>query len=141
MQNLKAYFAKKNLVSQIRNKFSFHNPSSRDIKDLIDSMPEETELYLYLGTEHANSNYYLSEEVISRAMLNYVESNTPQEAMDRIYEELTKLSGWFVEFCGHCMVALAEEHWGDYKNLVVEQIDVKSQGKIGEFTIPFFLER
>jgi hypothetical protein len=142
LQNLKRYFGKKNLISDIRNRFSFHNPSFRDIKDLLDSIPDEAELHLYLGTQHANSNYYLSEEIISRAMLNYVESNSLQEAMDRMYKELSEVSGWLVEFCGHCMVALFEEHWGQCKQyLIVEEINVKSQGNIREFTIPFFVER
>jgi len=142
LNNLKKYFGKKNLISEIRNRFSFHNPSFKDIKDLLGSMPEEAELHLYLGTQHANSNYYLSEEIISRAMLNYVESDNLQQAMNRMHKELSEVSGWLVEFCGHCMVALAEEHWGQRKqNLTVEEINVKSQGNIRKFTIPFFVER
>jgi hypothetical protein len=142
LQNLKKYFGKKNLISEIRNRFSFHNPPFEDIKDLLDSIPEEAELHMYLGTEQANNNYYLSEEIISRAMLNYVESNNLQQAMDRMYKELIEVSGWLVEFCGHCMVALSEEYWGQRgQDLVVEEINVESQGKIGEFTIPFFVER
>ena len=142
LQNLKAYFGKRNLISKIRNKFSFHNPSFSVIKDLLGSIPEEAELHLYLGTQHANSNYYLSEEIVSRAMLNYVESNGLPQAMDRMYKELSEVGGWLVEFCGHCMVALSEEYWGQCKqDLIVEKINVKSQGNIREFTIPFFVER
>lgn len=142
LQNLKKYFGKKNLISKIRNKFSFHNPSSEDIKKRLGSIPDEAELHLYLGTEVANSNYYLSEEIISTAMLNCVESDTLQQAMDRMYKELLEVSGWFVEFCGHCMVALSEEYWGQHKHkLTVEQIYVKSQGNVRDFTIPFFVER
>jgi hypothetical protein len=142
LQNLKRYFGRKNFISEIRNRFSFHNPSFEDIKDLLDSIPEEAELHMYLGTEQANSNYYLSEEIISRAMLNYVEGNNLQQAMDRMYKELIEVNGWFVEFCGHCMVALAEEYWGQgMQHIVVEKVNVESQGKIEEFTIPFFVER
>ena len=140
LQNLKTYFGKKNLISKIRNRFSFHNPSFSDIKDLLDSIPEEAELHLYLGTQYANSNYYLSEEIISRAMLNYVESNSLQQAMDRMYKELSEVSKWLVEFCGHCMVALAEEYWRK-EDLIIEEINVESEGNIREFTIPFFVER
>ena len=100
LQNLKKYFGKKNLISEIRNGFSFHNPSFEAIRDLLASIPEEVELHMYLGTQHANSNYYLSEEIISRAMLSYVESNSLQEAMDRMYKELSEVSGWLVEFAG-----------------------------------------
>jgi hypothetical protein len=142
LRNLKRYFGKKNLFSEIRNRFSFHNPSYTDIRDLLDSVPKEAELFLYLGTQVANSNYYLSEEIISRAMLSYVESNSLQEAMDRMYKELSEVSGWLVDFCGHCMVALFEEYWGQRRqDLIVEEINVESQGNIRDFTIPFFVER
>lgn len=142
LQNLKRYFGKKNLISEIRNRFSFHNPSFVDIKDLLGSIPEEAELHLYLGTQHANSNYYLSEEIISRAMLSYVGSDNLQQAMDRMHKELSEVSGWLVEFCGHCMVAIADEHWRQCKqDLIVEEINVKSQGNVREFIIPFFVER
>jgi hypothetical protein len=142
LQKLKRYFGKKNLISEIRNRFSFHNPSFEDVRGLLVSIPEEAELHMYLGTQQANSNYYLSEEIISRAMLNYVESDSLHEAMDRMHKELSEVSGWLVEFCGHCMVALSEEYWGQSKqDLSVEEINVESQGNIREFTIPFFVER
>jgi hypothetical protein len=142
LQNLKRYFGRKNLISEIRNRFSFHNPSFEDIKNLLDSIPEEAELHMYLGAEQANSNYYLSEEVISRAMLKYVDSNNLKQAIEKMYKELIEVSGWFIKFSGHFLVALAEEHWGqEIQHLVVEKIDVESEGKIEEITIPFFVER
>ena len=62
--------------------------------------------------------------------------------MDRMHKELSEVSGWLVEFCGHCMVAIADEHWGLRKqDLIVEEIEVEPQGKTGEFIIPFFVER
>ncbi|HBL23361.1 MAG TPA: hypothetical protein DDZ40_04515 [Deltaproteobacteria bacterium] len=126
LENLKKYFGKKNLIPEIRNKFSFHNPSSEIINNLLFSIPKEAELHLYLGTQHANSNYYLSEEIISRAMLNCVQSDNLQQAMDKVYKELLQVSGWFVEFCGHCMATLAEEHSGRCKkDLRIEKIDVR----------------
>ncbi len=97
LQNLKKYFGKKDVISKIRNNFSFHNPSFEMIRDLLASIPDDAELHMYLGTQHANSNYYLSEEIVSRAMLTtYVKSNSLQEAMDRMYKELTEVSGWLV---------------------------------------------
>ncbi len=142
LKKLKKYFRKKNLISEIRNRFSFHNPSFEDVRNLLASIPEEAELTMYLGTQVANSNYYLSEEIISRAMLACVPSDSLEQAMDRMHKELSDVSGWLVEFCGHCMVALSEEHWGQRKqDLLIEEIDVQSQGNIRDFTIPFFVER
>jgi len=142
LKKLKKYFGKKNLVSEIRNRFSFHNPSFEEVRDLLASIPQEAELTMYLGTQVANSNYYLSEEIISRAMLACIASESLAHAMDRMHKELSEVSGWLVEFCGHCMVALSEEHWSQCKeDLLLEEINVQSQGNIRDFTIPFFVER
>jgi hypothetical protein len=72
LQKLKIYFGQKNLISDIRNNFSFHYPSFDQIKKQLKGIPAETEFQLYLGNEHANCNYYMAEEIISNAMLNYV---------------------------------------------------------------------
>ena len=142
LKKLKKYFGKKNIISEIRNRFSFHNPSFEEVRDLLASIPEEAELAMYLGTQVANSNYYLSEEIISRAMLTCVASQSLEHAMDKMHKELSEVSVWLVEFCGHCMVALSDEHWSQCKeDLRLEQISVKSQGNIRDFTIPFFVER
>jgi hypothetical protein len=142
LQKLKKYFGKKNLICEIRNKFSFHNPSSQDIKNQLELIPDEADLDLYIGTQHANSNYYLSEEIISRAMLNYVESTSLQQAMDTMYKEFIEVSGWFVEFCGHCMVAMCDEYWRqDPRQLRIEHIHVKSEGNVKDFKIPFYVEK
>jgi hypothetical protein len=142
LKRLKKYFGKKNLISEIRNRFSFHNPSFEDVRDLLTSIPEEAELSMYLGTQVANSNYYLSEEIISRAMLACVASDSLEQAMDKMHKELSEVSGWLVEFCGQCMVALSEEHWRQCKqDLLLEEINIQSQGNVREFTIPFFVER
>ncbi|MEN6473073.1 MAG: hypothetical protein ABFD81_03590 [Syntrophaceae bacterium] len=142
LRKLKKYFGKKNLISEIRNRFSFHNPSFKDVRDLLASIPEEAELTMYLGTQVANSNYYLSEEIISMAMLSYVESDSLEQAMKKMHKELSEVSGWLVDFCGHCMVAISEEHWSQCKeDLLLEKINVQSQGNVRDFTIPFFVER
>jgi len=142
LKKLKKYFGKKNLISEIRNRFSFHNPSFEEVRDLLSSIPEDAKLAIYLGTQEANSNYYLSEEIISRAMLACIDSQSLEHAMVKMQKELSEVSGWLVEFCGHCMVALSDEHWSQCKeDLRLEEIDMKSQGNIRDFTIPFFVER
>jgi len=141
LKKLKKYFGKKNLISDIRNRFSFHNPSFEEVRDLLASIPQEAELTMYLGTQVANSNYYLSEEIISRAMLACIASDSLAHAMDKMHKELSEVSGWLVDFCGHCMVALSEEHLRQCKeNLLLEEINVQSQGNIRDSTIPFFVE-
>ena len=50
LQNLKKYFGKSNLISDIRNNFSFHNPSFDEIKKQLKAIPDDTEFQLFLGS-------------------------------------------------------------------------------------------
>jgi hypothetical protein len=139
LKALKKYFGGKNLISDIRNNFSFHSPSLDEIEKQISAIPEDTEFQLFLGEDYATTNYYMAEEIVLNAMLNHVKKTTLQDAMNEIFSDLAKVSGWFVGFSGHCMVVLLDEFMGPDK-LKMESIEVESQGKIKDITIPFFVE-
>jgi len=139
LKALKQYFGGKNLISDIRNNFSFHNPSLDEIKKQIRAIPGDTEFQLFLGKDYATTNYYMAEEIVLNAMLNYVKKTSLQDAMNEIFRDLAEVSGWFIGFSGYCMVVLLDEFMGPDK-LKMETIEVESQGKVKDITIPFFVE-
>lgn len=143
LRNLKKYFGKKNLIKSIRNNFSFHYPSFDEINKQLKAIPNDTNFQFFLGECNANTNYYMSEEVISNLMLNQVKSKdtTLQDAMFDVFQDLTQVSEWFVTFSGDCMITLSEEFLGKVKDkLKLQTIEVESQGNIWETKIPFFLD-
>ena len=141
LQNLKVYFGKRNLISDIRNNFSFHYPSFDEIKKQLKAIPNDTEFQLFLGSDYANSNYYMAEEIISNAMLNYVKKTTLQDAILDIFVALSQVSGWFIVFGQCCMIAILDEFMGKTKNkLKLQELKVKSQGNIDELKIPCFVD-
>ena len=141
LQNLKKYFGKSNLISDIRNNFSFHNPSFDEIKKQLKAIPDDTEFQLFLGSDYANSNYYMAEEIISNAMLNYVKKTTLQDAMLDIFHALSQVSGWFIVFGQYCMIAFLDEFMGKAKDkLKMQELKVESQGNIDDIKIPYFVD-
>lgn len=143
LQQLKKYFGRKNNIKTIRNNIAFHYPSFDEINKQLRAIPNKTELHFFLGESNANSNYYMAEEVISNLMLNQVKSEGTalQDAMFDVFQDLTQVSGWFVIFCGDCIVTLSEEFLRNIRDkLKVQTIEVESQGNIWETNIPFFLE-
>ncbi|MCK5708755.1 MAG: hypothetical protein KAI43_13995 [Candidatus Aureabacteria bacterium] len=141
LQKLKKYFGKNNLISDIRNNFSFHYPSFDEIKKQLDAIPDETEFQLFLGNAYANNNYYIAEEILFNAMLNYVKKTTLQDAMVDIFDDLSQVSDWFILFAQHCMTSFLEEFMGEIKDtLKTQTLNVKSQGNIYKLKIPYFVD-
>lgn len=139
LESLKKYFGGKKLLSDIRNNFSFHNPSFDEINKQLKAIPDDTEFQLFLGKDYATTNYYMAEEIVLNTMLNYVKKTTLQDAMNEIFKDLAEVSGWFIGFSGYCMVALLDEFMGP-DELKMETIEVEGQGKVKDITIPFFVE-
>ncbi|GBE00416.1 hypothetical protein BMS3Abin07_02467 [bacterium BMS3Abin07] len=139
LKNLKKYFGGKKLVSDIRNNFSFHNPSFDEISKQLKAIPGDTEFQVFLGKDYATTNYYMAEEIVLNTMLNYVKKTTLQDAMNEIFKDLAEVSGWFIGFGGYCMVVLLDEFMGPGE-LKMETLEVEGQGKVKEITIPFFVE-
>lgn len=141
LQKLKKYFGKNNLISDIRNNFSFHYPSFDEIKKQLKAIPDDTEFQLFLGNDYVNNNYYMAEEIITNLMLNYVKKTTLQEAMFDIFDVLSQVSGWFIVFGQYCMFAFLDEFMGDVEDKLKMQIlKVESQGDIDEIKIPYFVD-
>lgn len=141
LQNLKRYFGAKNLISDIRNNFSFHCPSSDEIKSQLKAIPNETEFKLFIGNSYTTTNYHMAEEVVLNTMLNYIKKTTLQEALNEIFNDLSEVSAWFIGFSGHCMVVLLDEFVGNQKEKLKSEImEVEEQGSLKETTIPFFVK-
>jgi len=139
LTNLKRYFAKRNLLQDIRNNFSFHYSSDR-VKEQWRLLNPSFSSELYLADDYANSLNWACEEIVSYAMLGVAEAKDPQEALETIIGDLTKVSGWFFDFCGSCMAVTVELHLGaNLRELNAEQIDVGEPIPYETVTLPYFV--
>lgn len=140
LQNLMKYFGTRNLIVKIRNNFSFHFPSQKLLKRQFEMIEDSAEFLIFIAEEIANSHYYMSEEIVSQAMLNMVDAGTLQEAMDIIYRDLLEVSKWLVDFNGNCLVAILDRYF-ELDQFEIEAIEVGEPPKINEITIPFFTSK
>lgn len=141
LSNLKKYFGTKNVIADIRNNFSFHNPSFDEVSKQLKAIPNNTEFELFIGEDYASTNYYMAEQIISNTMLNYVKKSTLQQAMNEIIKDLAEVSSWFLPFCRYIMLTFLDEFVGpSNEKLKLEEIEMKTEGYIKEITIPFFVK-
>ena len=139
LKNLKQYFGKKNLIEEIRNNYSFHY-TPEEVTEQLKLFDVNSEFEDFLSKDSANSLSFLSEEVISRAMLKRIDADNDFIAMNKFMDELLKVSKWVTEFCGHCIVAILGKYFipADFKT---EDILISNSPKITGVSIPYFVER
>ena len=103
------------LPMELKNTDTRDQATLDEIKKQIRAIPGDTEFQLFLGKDYATTNYYMAEEIVLNAMLNYVKKTSLQDAMNEIFKDLAEVSGWFIGFSGYCMVVLLDEFMGPDK--------------------------
>jgi len=138
---LKVHFGQSNLISKIRNTYSFHYASD-NIESALKSLPGDKSLEAFLGENYSNTLHYFCEEIVSSGMLTVSGETDPQRAMDRIIGELVEVSGHFIDFTGHTMAAIFERHFGQsLADFETEELEVAAPSSLDSFKIPFFIHR
>jgi hypothetical protein len=140
LDNLGRYFGKSNILQDIRNNFSFHYDNAEVGKN-FSLLPESYASELYLGPDYANSLNWACEEIVSRAMLNVTGNTDPQAALNLIMADLTRVSGWFFDFCGSVMVVATERLLGERWEEATEQIDIGEPKLLDAVGLPYFVQR
>ena len=141
LSNLKKYFGKDNLIKNVRNSFSFHY-SGEVIAKAFETTPEnETDEWQMCQTDNVgNSLFFSSELVINHALLEIILPGQPQEAMDRLFEESTKVAGWFIDVISGCMTIIAERHFLDEDGgLEMVAVDIGPVQAMDDVRVPFFV--
>ncbi len=137
---LKTYFGRKNLLSTIRNDFSFHY-WAKHLPKAMNAFDDSREFQLILGSGYANTLHKFSEEFVTVAMLEASGKSEPQAAMDKVVGDLVFVGGKMIDFLGHGLAAVFENRlgksWEDF-DYTVHNIDPKEN--IEKFKVPFFFQ-
>lgn len=108
LKELGRYFAKGNLLHEVRNDFAFHYSPS-DLDSELGDTPDELDLYVEEGTD-ANTLYYFAEVLANRAVLRRVNLPELPEAMTRFNKELTDIATRFSRFNNAVLSYIAAQH-------------------------------
>jgi len=140
LEALKTYFVKKNLLSSIRNDFSFHYWAEH-LPKAMNAFDDSREFQLILGEAYANTLHKFSEEFVTVAMLEASGESEPQAAMDKVVGDLVFVGRKMIDFLGHGLAAVFESRlgksWEDFE-YTVHKIEPKEN--IEKFKVPFFFQ-
>jgi hypothetical protein len=99
------YFAKRNLVRVVRDKFASHY--DRDC--VATALKRVSGNYTFVTSERSGNIFYnFSEAVRHAAMLEEVGSLDPRVASNPLYRDLGRLHDWFMTFSHAIMLAITE---------------------------------
>ncbi|KAF0190589.1 MAG: S-adenosyl-L-homocysteine hydrolase [Gammaproteobacteria bacterium] len=138
LAKLKQYFGKKNLIRDVRDRFSFHY-SMEEVKTVFGLDLDEEELVMYLGENNGNTLFYFSEYVVNYALLEVVDAGNPKEAIERLIDESARVVGWLNDFSAGVLAHVADEYLldGDRK-LPMEPIDIGQVSVAEQIEMPYF---
>lgn len=140
LEALKTYFGRNNLLSSVRNDFSFHYWSEH-LPEAMKAFDDSREFHLILGKTYANTLHAYSEDFVTVAMLQASGESEPQAAMDKVVGDLVFVGGKMIDFLGHGLAAVFENRlgksWEDFEYTVYK---IEPDADIEKFKLPFFFE-
>ena len=138
LDNLKRYFGSKtNLISLVRNKFSFHyHTSSDEILNLIEDAPASEVFEIYFSDLFGNCVFSMSNVLLMLSILKNTGLYSREEAMKKFLSDVTKVTGWFSNFLGRYLLVFTEKHLG----LKSQTVEIPEPSPISKITLPFFVK-
>lgn len=136
------YFGRStNFISAIRNRYAFHYDRTM-FSEALNAPSEDDGWEMFLTEETGNSLYFFSEVVVGHGLLQHVNPNSHQAAMDTLIDEITSSSGLFITFLTGCLIVISERYLVDAEGrLATEVIVIDDPPGIDEVQIPFFVLR
>lgn len=137
LKSLSKYFGQNpNLVSTLRNKFSFHSDLER-IENGIELLAKSEDFIVIVPNNDGTIFCGLAEQMINASMLNSINPSDHKKAVDQLLKEIVHdVSGWITLFChDYCFHICAKF------DLHPEAIDITSEVSADELVLPYFVKK
>lgn len=140
LNDLKAYFGRKNLLYEVRNNFSFHYSLEHAATTIPDDTPTD-DLTIFLHETQGNSLYYFAEYLMSKALIDSISPNDPESALNNLLTEMSTVVNCLNEFVQGLLFVVLDNHIGeDVLRKSVKEIDLGIVARSIDVRIPYFFE-
>lgn len=140
LEALKQYFGRTNVLSSLRNDFSFHYWSEH-LPEAMKAFDDSYKFHLILGETYANTCHAYAEDLVTVAMLQAAGASDAKAAMEKVVGDLVFVGGKMIDFLGHALAAVFESRlgksWDDFEYTVNS---IEPDAHIETFKLPFFFE-
>lgn len=140
LKALKSYFGKSNLLSTIRNDFSFHYWSDH-LTDAMNTFEDSKEFKWIHGSAYANSLFKFSDEFVSVAMLGASGGSEAEAEIKRIIGDLITVSGDMNTFLVNGIATVFKKRLGEsWEDFDYTTHKITPNENIRTFRVPFFFQ-
>ena len=144
LASLKKYFSQKNLIHELRNKFSFHFDRTA-LENYITKIEDDRIYPIYLSENQGNSLFYLAEDIVGLAMVNtcvdLLEAEDPLDANMQYHRDLLDVSNWFYQVTHECLALITRDYLGKEDGFVTETILLSDIVRMDEPKVPYFVSK
>jgi len=140
LDEMEKYFRGSNLIKRVRDKHAFHY----DVHQIADghrTLNEAEPLDVYLGKIQANTLYAFADVIAGRAMMECIQRDDPQKALNMLITETSRAIGWINLGTGALMAACFKEHiGGSLYALGAKIVTIDGAPNSQLVRIPYFIE-
>lgn len=138
LDDLKEYFGKRNLMSDIRNNYSFHY-SSAQFTATMSAIDGKQKFKLFLSKEKSNCLYAFAEDFITLSMMNKVNNSDFASGMDQIVSDAINVGLSMITFLTYTLsdvlILRIGKRWKEFPQVMHE---IEPEYSFGEFSLPSF---
>ena len=138
LKELGKYFSSKNIVSEIRNNFSFHYAPERLDQELLSS-PDDMDMYIAKEND-ANTLYYFAEVLANRGAMKGILDSTNQNPIGVISEELISIAKIFNKWNMLYMSFAIKKYGPEIWEGPAKEIEFDDLPKFKDIKIPLFTD-
>ena len=137
LDGLKSYFSSPNLISTVRNSFSFHY-SAEEVALHWQEAVSEPDFDFFIGNEYGNTFHQASETAVNLAVLNGITPGDRAAALQFFLDDIDNVTGLFNNFLSGAMFVILEKCLGENLSALGVEEDVHPMRGLDEISIPFF---
>ena len=138
IDRIKEYFSSKNLVSEVRDSFSFHYPS-RHLDEALPRIPESLHMYMEEGGT-SNNLYYHAELAAANAMLALAVTDEDPIGYLRLHEEVATIARQFALATDHLMTLFVRLYGRTIWEGPPEEVTFGTLPRLLDVRIPWFTD-
>lgn len=143
LTELKKRFGSSNILSVLRNNYSFHHPNEEDMDAAFEAAvrsthSEEADWNWYLTTKNLNTFYFVSDFIIAHGMMNAIGETDLIVAHQKIMKELLPVADSLSVFAGAFTVAILDKYFDDLEGEICTTI--ANAPNDSSVVLPFYIE-
>ena len=137
--SLKRSFGGSGLLHNLRNRFSYHHPSTDDLARAFTSVPEDADWSWYVASDHTNSLYLSCETVVGYGVAGLASAADANAGFAAILRETITVANALNAFITSLLALAVRSNFGETVH-PSPSLEVTDAPDGREFVLPFFAE-